>query len=119
MIRVLLLDDDGLVRETLSRFLRLDGFEVQEASDSGEALDCLEVFAPHIAVVDWMLGDSLDGVEVTAAIRERIPGLPAVIISGYPDVENATQSNEATTQVLAKPFPPSTLSEALRDMLEN
>jgi len=66
-----------------------------------------------------MLGDSLEGVEATAAILEKIPGLPAVIISGHPDAENATRSNEVHTKVLAKAFRPLPLSAVLRDMLRN
>lgn len=118
MIKVLLVDDDDIVRKTLSRYLSLNKFEVQSAENSQEAFRIVETFSPDVLVVDWMLGDSVNGEELTSLLRKDIPHLPAVIISGYPDADVGSLSkNAAATKVLAKPFLPAKLADALNELV--
>jgi CheY-like chemotaxis protein len=119
MIKVLLIDDDDIVRKTLARYLSLNKYEVQSAGNSKEAFRIVESFSPDVLVVDWMLGDSVNGDELAAQLREDIPKLPAIIISGYPDAKIGSQApGEATTRVLAKPFRPAMLVDMLKELVQ-
>ena len=53
--RVLLVEDAPFLRYAFGRLLRLHGYDVKEADDGREALDCLATFRPHVVVTDLMI----------------------------------------------------------------
>ncbi|AKU15855.1 response regulator transcription factor [Luteipulveratus mongoliensis] len=84
-IRVLLADDQRVVREGLRMVLELLEVEVvAEAADGVEALELVERHAPEVVLMDLRM-PRCDGVEATRAIAERWPGLPVVILTTYSD----------------------------------
>ncbi|WP_426181199.1 response regulator [Microbacterium sp. TWP3-1-2b2] len=79
-IRVLLIDDHPVVRAGLRSIVDARGFAVVgEASTGEEALAMTPVLRPDVVLCDLRLGDGIDGVETTAALR-RMPDAPAVLI---------------------------------------
>lgn len=79
-IRVLLIDDHPVVRAGLRSIVDARGFAVVgEASTGEEALVMTPVLRPDVVLCDLRLGDGIDGVETTAALR-RMPDAPAVLI---------------------------------------
>src|SRR5918912_849256 len=68
--RVLLVEDTPFLRYAFGRLLRLHGFEVMEANDGREALDCLNTFRPQLVVTDLMM-PVMDGVELIQQLRSN------------------------------------------------
>ncbi|MGB4136202.1 MAG: response regulator transcription factor [Microbacterium sp.] len=79
-IRILLVDDHPIVRAGLRAVIESRGFEVVgEAATGEEALVVAAELAPDVVLCDLRLGEGIDGVAVTAALRSR-PDPPAVVI---------------------------------------
>ncbi|MEZ0066919.1 DNA-binding NarL/FixJ family response regulator [Streptacidiphilus sp. MAP12-20] len=85
-MRVVVAEDLFLLREGLVRLLKARGFEVAAATDSAPGLlDALLEFRPDLAIVDIRLPptNTDDGLRAALAARERIPGLPILLLSQY------------------------------------
>ena len=87
MIRVCLVDDQTLVRQGIRSLLALDdGIEVvAEAADGAEAIGVLEAGEPAVDVVlmDLQMGEGMDGVSATRAVRERRPDVQVLILTTF------------------------------------
>jgi DNA-binding NarL/FixJ family response regulator len=81
-VRILVVEDNETFREALELLLALEpGLELVAAVGDGEsALACLDEAAPDVVLVDYRLPD-LDGVETTAAVRQRRPGTVVVALT--------------------------------------
>jgi DNA-binding response OmpR family regulator len=114
--RVLLLEDEPLLRSGLASLLRREGYEVHEAGGSREALEAAEKAFPDVLVVDWLLKDDLDGVSVARYFRERSPQIRVVLITGFPIDELTTQvaGDPSEFAYLEKPFRAAQLVAAIR-----
>jgi two-component system cell cycle sensor histidine kinase/response regulator CckA len=100
--RVLLVDDEAAVRRLAARALRRAGWEVREAEDGQAAL------AADCATIDLVISDvvmpGLDGPGLVHALRERRPGLPALLMSGYAEPGQRAALLRDDIVFLAKPF---------------
>jgi CheY-like chemotaxis protein len=112
--RVLVVDDDEMVRQVLADGLRLDGFEVSEASDGPSGLDLIERQSHDAVVLDFAM-PGMNGVEVAKRARALRPGLPVLFCSGYADTLALEEVKDAV--VLRKPLAVSALGEAVVRML--
>ena len=104
--RILVVDDEPIVLDTIRRGLRQSGYEVDTARARGEFLDLLNG-VPHdyvVAIVDIMMPDLLFE-EVVKALRDRFPRIPILVSSGYSNID-ITESIKDMKQiaVLAKPY---------------
>jgi DNA-binding response OmpR family regulator len=117
MARILIIDDQANVRSTITLGLHMKGFEVIGAESAALGLKVFGESKVDLAVVDIFLGD-VNGADVIRMLRERVPNLPVVAISGalaldllsaYPDLANVT--------CLQKPFRPSELIKAIQGLL--
>ncbi len=70
--RVLVVDDEPMVREVLARYLEKDGFDVDTAADGEAALDAFEAARPDLVLLDLML-PQIDGLEVFRRMRAHAP----------------------------------------------
>lgn len=83
--RVLLVDDDGGVREALRRLLVDDGFDiVGEAGDGSEGVAKAEELRPDVILMDMRM-PVLGGIEATRLIKELHPGTQVIILTVYDD----------------------------------
>lgn len=80
-IRILIVDDDDALRTALSRTLRANGYEVDQAGDAPEALGVIDRAAPDVILTDIMMPGG-DGVELINAIRGRSPRPGILAMSG-------------------------------------
>lgn len=114
-LRVLVVDDDPLVAESMLVFLELEGHQVRSAESGETALRLLPAFAPQVVLLDIGLPGQ-DGYEVARAIR-RMPGgdaLELIAVSGYGHEEAMLRSRQAGfDEHLVKPVDP----ERIRRML--
>jgi two-component system, cell cycle sensor histidine kinase and response regulator CckA len=104
---VLVVDDEAPVRGLAARALRRAGWEVIEAANGDEAL---EVVKGDLAlVVSDVIMPGLDGLGLVRALRERQPGLKALLMSGYADARQRNALATQDIQFLGKPFRPAEL----------
>ncbi len=83
-VRVLLVEDEGLIRLVASQILQDEGFEVVEAWNGDEAARLLD--GPDrfdILFTDVQMPGMLDGLELAMHARRRCPGIPVLVVSGY------------------------------------
>jgi CheY-like chemotaxis protein len=93
--RILVIDDNSDAAESIAVLLRLDGHEVKTVTDGMQALACVDVFAPHVAVVDIGL-PGMSGYEVARHIRDNGSPAPLLIaLTGYGQAEDLDRSREA------------------------
>ncbi|MCR9095208.1 MAG: ATP-binding protein [bacterium] len=114
--RVLLVDDEASIREVAEQALRRFGFEVYAAGDAHEALALFDRVAPLDAVVSDLRMPGMSGEALIEALRERAPGLPAVLTSGYMgDAERVSGTRVDAPEVvrLNKPYRIRALRKAL------
>ena len=114
--RVLLVEDDQLVRRSLTRWLISEGFEVIAVADGNEALSVLKAAGDIACVVSDIAMVGMDGERLAAMLSERQPLLPVVLVSG-----NRTPSASFTASPLRafvpKPLSQASLARALSRML--
>lgn len=100
--RVLLVEDQRIVRVLLARTLRDAGFVVSDHADAAAALAAARAFDPDVVVTDIDLGSRPDGAELATILRRVAPALPIVFLTNYPPAAapRATVMRDAT--VIAK-----------------
>lgn len=114
---VLLVDDDNDLRGVLAGALATLGYEVEEAIDGPSAIEAIEKCRPDALVADFAM-PGMNGAEVAKAARERWPGLPIVLASGYADTDAIEQAIGKDGTLLRKPFHIDELLEAVRVAVE-
>jgi DNA-binding response OmpR family regulator len=116
-MRVLIVEDEALIRMLLRDVLEEAGFECREAGDAEGAFDVLNEqsgWKPDLLVTDYNLGPGPNGGAVAIEARRRVPGLPVVYATGNPECL-AAHDLGARDQVLAKPFASAALIAAAHD----
>ena len=92
--RVLIIDDESMICESLETLLRLEGFVVASAADGDQGLHKLDEGVYDLVLLDLALpGQS--GLEVLHSIRERQPQLPVIMITAYGTVQNVVDAIRA------------------------
>lgn len=113
MPRVLVIDDQSDVRAMISIVLRIHRFEIVEAATAEAALKAFEEESFDLAIVDIFLQGS-NGSDLIGTLRELVPGLPIVAISGMTALDFLSKSPELGDVVcLQKPFRPNDLMRAI------
>jgi signal transduction histidine kinase/DNA-binding response OmpR family regulator len=94
--RILVVDDNADAAESLAVLLRIEGHEVKTVMDAMQALACIEVFAPHVAIIDIGL-PGMNGYELAADVRaNRSLETPVLIaLTGYGQAEDFDRSRDA------------------------
>lgn len=115
--RVLVVDDDRAVRESLRRSLEFNGYEVVLAADGAEALAGISAAAPDVVVMDVMM-PRLDGLETTRALRTAGNDLPILVLTARDAVGDRVEGLDAgADDYLTKPFALQELLARLRALL--
>lgn len=115
---VLVVDDERNVRSSVAMLLEYMGFEALQAEDGSRAL---EIFERHreaiVLVVLDMTMPGLSGLETMRALREKSPGLPVVLTSGYAKADAERGSPLDATAFLQKPYSVDDLERIVRAAL--
>ena len=115
--RVLVVDDDRSVRDSLRRSLEFNGYDVALASDGAEALASIAGRAPDALVIDVMM-PRLDGIETTKALRTAGNDLPILVLTARDSVGDRVEGLDAgADDYLTKPFALDELLARLRALL--
>ena len=115
--RVLVVDDDRAVRESLRRSLEFNGYDVSLAADGAEALAGIGGAAPDVVVMDVMM-PRLDGLETTRALRTAGNKVPILVLTARDAVGDRVEGLDAgADDYLTKPFALQELLARLRALL--
>lgn len=119
--RILVADDDEIIRETISGVLRRSGCEVETAVDGGRAVAMLEQRSYDLVLADIKMPYK-DGYEVFATAHDSNPNLPVILMTGFgydPSHSIVRARKEGLGTVLFKPFKVDQLLSELRDALQS
>jgi DNA-binding response OmpR family regulator len=113
MSRILVVDDQSDVRAMISIVLRVQHFEIVEAASAAAGLKAFENSSFDLVIVDIFL-QGTNGFDLIRMMRERVPDLPIVAISGMTTLDFVSASPELSDVVcLQKPFRPNDLVRAI------
>jgi signal transduction histidine kinase/ActR/RegA family two-component response regulator len=118
--RVLVVDDDPMVRKSIVAQLISLGYGVIEASSPAEALRVIASQEPlDLVFSDIVMPGPIDGIELARLIRERRPDLKVLLTSGYPDLKTTRSAEDSFVQwdILKKPYRRPDLKQALEAIL--
>jgi two-component system response regulator MprA len=116
-VRILVVDDDRAVRESLRRSLAFNGYTVDLAEDGVEALDAIANERPDAVVLDVMM-PRLDGLEVCRQLRSTGDDLPILVLTARDSVSERVSGLDAgADDYLPKPFALEELLARLRALL--
>jgi CheY-like chemotaxis protein len=111
--KILVADDDDAVRGLVAGCLRAAGYEVLEAATGDEALGHSDS-APDLLIADLVM-PPCGGLELGETLRERVPGLAVLHISGY--APRTEFNGDASAVLLSKPFSLTELREHVEWLL--
>ncbi|PRC48149.1 DNA-binding response regulator, partial [Mycobacterium sp. ITM-2017-0098] len=116
-VRILVVDDDRAVRESLRRSLSFNGYSVEMAQDGREALDLIASSRPDALVLDVMM-PRLDGLEVCRQLRSSGDDLPILVLTARDSVSERVAGLDAgADDYLPKPFALEELLARMRALL--
>src|SRR6266487_771680 len=118
-VKILVVDDERAVRESLRRALQLEGYEIELAADGREALSVLgeEDPQPDAVILDVLM-PGVDGLEVCRRLRDAGNRVPVLMLTARDEVENRVAGLDAgADDYLTKPFALEELLARLRALL--
>ncbi|MBI5604687.1 MAG: response regulator [Deltaproteobacteria bacterium] len=117
-IRVLLIDDEKIFVESLTKVLKKRGMEVRAAYDGPSGLQFLLANEMDVIVLDLRM-PGMDGLAVLKEIRIRDPLTPVILLTGHIDIDRVTQAmNTGAAEILLKPCPIETLVSSIENACE-
>ncbi|MCL4479172.1 MAG: sigma-54 dependent transcriptional regulator [Deltaproteobacteria bacterium] len=118
MGRILIIDDENLVRWSIEKLLTKEGHEVISASTSAEGLLKLREHVPDVVLLDMKLPD-IDGIEVLRTIKKEFINLPVVMITAYGSIDSAVDAiKTGAFDYIVKPFDAEKLKISIARALE-
>lgn len=116
--RVLVVDDNKVIRQLIRVNLELEGFEVVTAADGVECLDLVHKVCPDVITLDVVM-PRLDGIETASRLRAdpRTSHLPVAVVSACTPYEVDSGVAAGVDAFLAKPFEPSELVRIVRRLM--
>jgi DNA-binding NtrC family response regulator len=118
-MRVLVVDDEPIVLKSCRLVLEAEGWEMISASSVTEALSILESITPELLLVDVKMPVH-DGMYLMRQVRERQPGIPIIVMSGYATSATIKEAEGLGAAIfLPKPFTPDELADTLRRVARN
>ncbi len=103
---VLIVDDEEDIRELVSGILKDEGHSTRVASTAEEAQAAIRSRVPSLLLLDvWLIGSTVDGIELLEKIKAEHPDLPVIIISGHGTIETAVAAIKmGAYDFVEKPF---------------
>jgi DNA-binding NtrC family response regulator len=116
---IYLVDDEELVLDVAEATLEPEGFRIKKFGDPEEAWKSFqkERTKPALLITDYAMG-KMNGLELIEKCKEEHPQLKTLLISGVASAEVQLNAAIPADRYLAKPYPPQTLAETVRELLE-
>jgi two-component system response regulator PilR (NtrC family) len=116
--RILIVDDDESIRKVLTAILQEEGYIVDTARSGKEAIEKTENNFYNLALVDIRLPD-VEGTKLLSMMKETIPKMAKIIITGYPSMQNAIEAvNRNADRYLLKPLNMEELLKIIKELLK-
>jgi two-component system response regulator HydG len=117
--RILVIDDEQSIRDSMSQVLRKEGYRVETAASGPEGLNLFGAEAFQVAFVDLKLPGT-SGLDILNRIKEADPQTPVIIITGYASIESAVEAmKRGAFDYMTKPFTPEEIRVVTRKALES
>ena len=117
--RILLVDDNHTVLNSLSMVLKHSGFDVVSAANVGDALRAIGSESFDVLLSDLHMPNAGDGLTVVSAMRHSHPKAVTLLFSGFPAMKEAAAAILLQAdEILVKPLEPETLVKTIRDRLK-
>jgi DNA-binding response OmpR family regulator len=113
-VRILVVEDDALIREFVVEALREEGFNVIHASNGEEALAWCKRRVADVLVTDIKLPGKVDGWQIAECFREHDPTLPVIYATAFSPVEARPVSGSLS---LRKPYQPEDVIKAVKEFV--
>ncbi len=115
--RVLIVDDEADLRKSVRMILTKAGYDAVEAEDGEKAIEAIRS-GDNPLMVDTVICDlvmpKVNGMEAIAFFRSQFPGVPILVLTGHPNIENASELyKQGVVDYLVKPIVPEKLLEAV------
>jgi DNA-binding NtrC family response regulator len=115
MKKILVIDDEPIIRTSSKRTLVPEGYEVRLADSGRAGIDILENESFDLILLDLKMPD-MGGIEVLKVIMERWPGTMVIIVTGYSSVDTAVEALRlGAFNHIEKPFTPDSLLAAVKE----
>jgi DNA-binding response OmpR family regulator len=115
--KILIIDDEIVLRQTLARVLQQAGFEATSAENAEQALAFLKSTPFDLVYLDLRM-PGLHGLDVLKLIHEQYPALPVVLFTAQPDINSAVEAlRNGATDYLLKPLKPQVIIERTQTIL--
>lgn len=117
-VTILIIDDDEVIRDSCTKALVKEGYQVESASDGVSGCRKAKQIHPDLAIVDLKM-PGLSGPEILEELARIDPYMAKVVITGYATVDTAVDSlQHGASHFLSKPFLPDELRKVTRMALE-
>ena len=118
MVKLLVVDDEAIVRESLGDWLKDAGYQVFTAANGHDALEVIKREKPSIMVADLVM-PGMDGIELMKRAKEQQPGIEVIIITAYASIPTAiTAMKEGAYDYIEKPFCPERVELLIKKLSE-
>ena len=116
--KILIVDDDENIRNTMKAILEDEGYTVDLAASGSEAVKKTQIAAYNIALLDIRLPD-MEGVELLKLMKDPTPRTRKIMVTGYPSMQNAiTALNKNADAYLIKPVNVEKLLTTVKEQLQ-
>lgn len=118
-IRVIVIDDETLIAETVAEILKQEGFEATAVSSGLSAIELAKTWLPDIVLSDVIM-PGLNGIETGVRIRELAPSCKVILFSGQAatvDLLEDARKRGQRFEILAKPVKPEQLVSIIRSTI--
>jgi DNA-binding NtrC family response regulator len=116
--RVLVVDDEKLIRWSMAQALEQAGYVVEQAENAAQALAACERETPDLVLLDYKLPDQL-GTEILPEIRKAAPHAPVIMITAHASVPGAVEAVlEGASDYVSKPFDIAVILQSVKRALE-
>jgi DNA-binding NtrC family response regulator len=116
--KILVVDDDENIRNTMKTILEDEGYIVDLAATGSEAIQKTKKSAYNIALLDIRLPD-MEGIELLKLIKDTVPRTRKIMVTGYPSMQNAIAAlNKSADAYLIKPIDIENLLNIVKEQLQ-
>jgi DNA-binding NtrC family response regulator len=116
--RILVVDDDESIRNSLAAILRDEGYAVDVAASGGEAIRKSKETVYNLALIDIKLPD-MEGIDILIRMKDTVPKVRKIMMTGFPSVQNAIAAvNRKADAYLVKPMEVEKLLGTIREQLK-
>ncbi len=116
--KILIVDDDESIRKVLEAILEEKGYAVESVGTAKKAIEITQRKLYNVALLDIRLPD-MEGTELLSRIKETIPRMRKIIITGFPTLQNAIDAvNRRADAYIMKPFDVEKVLATIKEQLK-